>query len=317
MSGLVEFETAERILQDIGHIPISDSSVWRRTQRWGQQCQAVEAAQRAAAMALPAGHEPIAGEARSQPEMGVAMDGAMVHVRGEGWKELKVGCVFEIEVCPTRDPHTGDEVDLAHAVRTTYVAHLGGPEALGQLVWSEAHRRRWPLARETVALGDGAAWVWNVVKDHFFDSLQVVDWFHATEHLWAAAHLLKGPDTPQARGWFKAHETPLFQGHADQVAADLRQAAADHPDLAEALRREAGYFQDNQRRMHYLDTRQEGFPIGSGMVECGCKQFRARFVGAGMRWSRPCLERLIPIRAAVMSRRFDQVWQAAYQPPPR
>ena len=84
---------------------------------------------------------------------------------------------------------------------------------------------------------------------------------------------------------------------------------------AEALRREAGYFQDNYRRMQYLETREEGFPIGSGMVESACKQFRARLAGAGMRWSRVGLERLLPIRAAIMSQRFDEVWQKVYHLP--
>jgi hypothetical protein len=108
----------------------------------------------------------------------------------------------------------------------------------------------------------------------------------------------------------------LFEGHADQIAARLLQAAQAHPTLANDLRREAGYFQDNQRRMQYQELREDGFPIGSGMVESACKRFRARFNGSGMRWSRPGLERLIPIRAAIMSQRFDQLWQQAYKLPP-
>jgi len=67
--------------------------------------------------------------------------------------------------------------------------------------------------------------------------------------------------------------------------------------------------------MQYLETREDGFPIGSGMVECGCKQFRARFAGPGMRWSRPGLERLLPVRAAIMGHSFDQLWRAAYRKP--
>jgi hypothetical protein len=79
--------------------------------------------------------------------------------------------------------------------------------------------------------------------------------------------------------------------------------------------REAGYFQDNYRHMQYLETREEGFPIGSGMVESACKQFRARLAGSGMRWSRAGLERLLPIRAAIMSQRFDELWQIIYHLP--
>jgi hypothetical protein len=108
----------------------------------------------------------------------------------------------------------------------------------------------------------------------------------------------------------------LFEGYADKIAAQLLKAAHKNTAVANALCREAGYFQDNHHRMQYQELREDGFPIGSGMVESGCKRFRKRFTGAGMRWSRPCIERLIPIRAAIMSRRFDQVWQAAYKSPP-
>ncbi len=315
LSGLVEFADAEAILGKIGHIAMSDSSVWRRVATWGERGRAVEAAQRATATALPLRREIVAGEVRQPRDMGVAMDGAKVHLRDEGWKELKVGCVFDIAVCPTVDKQTGDLLDLAHAVHNSYVAHLGGPEVFGQLVWAEAQRRGWTQARETIALGDGAPWIWNLAKDHFYDSRQGVDWYHATQHLMHAAHLLQGEGTPAAHQWFKDYETPLFEGHADRIAALLRRAAPLAPNVADDVRGEAGYFDANHRRMQYLELREEGFPIGSGMVESGCKQFRERFNGAGMHWSRPGLERLLPVRAAIMGHTFDAWWQAAYKSP--
>jgi hypothetical protein len=315
LSGLMEFEEAARVLNQIGQIPISDTSVWRRAQKWGQRFQAEATAQRAIATAAPARGVPVAGEARDLPEMGVAMDGAKVYIRGEDWKELKVGCVFDVQVRPTVDKSTGETLDLAHAVRNTYVAHLGGPEVFGELVWSEARRRTWTRARDSIVLGDGAPWIWNLAQDHFFDSRQAVDWYHATEHLARAAQLLKGEGTAAAHHWLTAHETPLFEGHAEQIAQDLLAATRTKPAVAAELRREAGYFQDNQRRMQYQELREDGFPIGSGMVESGCKRFRARFNGAGMRWSRPGIQRLLPVRAAIMGRCFDQAWQNAYKSP--
>jgi hypothetical protein len=315
LSGLMEFEEAARVLNQIGQIPISDTSVWRRAQKWGQRFQAEATAQRAIATAAPARGVPVAGEARDLPEMGVAMDGAKVYIRGEDWKELKVGCVFDVQVRPTLDKSTGETLDLAHAVRNTYVAHLGGPEVFGELVWSEARRRTWTRARDSIVLGDGAPWIWNLAQDHFFDSRQAVDWYHATEHLARAAQLLKGEGTAAAHHWLTAHETPLFEGHAEQIAQDLLAATRTKPAVAAELRREAGYFQDNQRRMQYQELREDGFPIGSGMVESGCKRFRARFNGAGMRWSRPGIQRLLPVRAAIMGRCFDQAWQNAYKSP--
>jgi hypothetical protein len=247
--------------------------------------------------------------------MGVSLDGAMVAVRKEGWKELKTGCVFEIEVRPTPEKHSAELLDLAHAVQSSYVAHLGGPETFGQSLWSEARHRQFAQAHDTIVVGDGAAWVWNLAREHFYDSRQVVDWYHATQHLFNAAQVLHGEGTPDAQAWFRQQETTLFQGHANQIAVQLQQAAVAQPASAEALRREAGYFQTNQRRMQYMELREDGFPIGSGMVESGCKQFRQRFNGPGMQWSRPNIERLLPIRAAIMSQRFDQLWKSAYNLP--
>ncbi len=112
-------------------------------------------------------------------------------------------------------------------------------------------------------------------------------------------------------------EKVLYQGNAWDVAEMLKGIGKDHPNGAETLQTEAGYFEGNKRRRQYLELRENGFPIGSGMVESACKQFRARFTGAGMRWSRPGAERLIPTRAAVMSHRFDEVWGNAYNSPRR
>ena len=150
---------------------------------------------------------------------------------------------------------------------------------------------------------------------YFFDSRQGVDWYHATEHLARAAKLLKGDGTPAAHQWLKAQQTPLFGGRTDQIAVGLLQVAQKHSSVADGLHREAGYFRNNHPRMQYQELREYGLPIGGGMVESGCKRFRAHFNGAGMRWSRPGIEQLIPIRAAIMSCHFDQGWQRAYKPP--
>ena len=315
LSGLVTFAEAARILNTIGAIPISASSIWRRVAVWGPQCQALEATQRAASLAAPTREELTQTDTPDDRDLGAAMDGAMVHIREEGWKELKVGCVFAIQQQPTRDKHTGEIRELAHAVANTYVAHLGGPAVFGEALWAEARHRHWMQAPETVVLGDGATWIWNLTADKFFTSRQVVDWYHAKLHLTQAATALHGEGTAAARRWVHRQEIPLLQGHAERLARTLRQLAQKHAHCAEALRREAGYFQDNYRRMQYLALREEGFPIGSGMVESACKQFRARLAGSGMRWSRAGLERLLPIRAAIMSQRFDELWQKVYHLP--
>ena len=98
------------------------------------------------------------------------MDGAMVHILSEGWKELKIGCIFDIEVRSIFDKERQEWVDMGHAINNSYVAHLGGSEKFGQLVWSEAQGRSWEQYFDTQLIGDGAAWIWNLADQHFFDS---------------------------------------------------------------------------------------------------------------------------------------------------
>ena len=108
--------------------------------------------------------------------MGLAMDGFMVHLRDEGWKEMKLGAVFELALRRERDERTGERGPTAHAVNLSYAAHLGGPEVFGELVFTEARRRGWEQAQDTQVIGDGAVWIWHQAGVHFGKSRQLVDW---------------------------------------------------------------------------------------------------------------------------------------------
>ena len=111
-------------------------------------------------------------------------------------------------------------------------------------------------------------------------------------------------------------ETALYQGHAAGIADELRAAASDQTERAPDLLREAGYFRQHHRRMNYLEMREEEWPIGSGMVESAAKQYKARFCGPGMRWNRKGAENLLPVRTAILSQRYDQLWDRVYNSPP-
>jgi len=316
LSGLVPFEQAEAILQEIGQVNISRCSIWRRADIWGSRFKALEEKERSQANALPEKWQPPSRAVEPDRRMGVAMDGMMVHVRQEGWKELKVGATFDIEVRLGRDERTREPVPMAHAVNNSYVAHLGGSEVFGEMLFSEARRRGWEQAQDTQVVADGAVWIWNQADLHFGQSHQLVDWYHAKQHLANAAKLFKGDGTPAYTLWFNNRETALYQGHAERIANELEEAANELPKVAEDLNREAGYFREHQHRMNYLEMREEEYVIGSGMVEGGAKQYQARLCGPGMRWSRPHVEKLIPVRTAILSGRFPEVWQKVYNSPP-
>jgi hypothetical protein len=317
LSGQVSYEAATAILERVGGLSVPRTSVWRQSQDWGKRMKRQEEKERSQAMALPMRWEqwhPVAAAERCR--LGAAMDGAMVHVRGEGWKELKVGCVFDIAVQFARAEHTGEPLEVARAAETSYVAHLGGTGSFGELVWKEARRRHWDQALDTQVIGDGAPWIWNLANLHFGDSHQVVDWYHAKDHLAAAVRLFHPDDETAFGKQLASLETLLYRGHARQLADSLDQAAVVHPDQAEGLHREATYFRTNQRRMNYMELREGRWLIGSGAVESGAKQYKHRFTGPGMRWSRKGIENLIPIRSAFLSGRFDDVWDTVKRSPP-
>jgi hypothetical protein len=311
----MSYEEATEALNDLGQIEISEKSVWRLTQRWGAAMQRVATKEDEQANHMIESLATGKVESKTDPRMGASMDGTMIYIRGEEWKELKVGCLFEVEPEPTLDAETKEWIELGHARHTTYVSHLGGPETFGEKMWTEARRRGWQQAVDTQVVGDAATWIWNLVGTYFYDAHQVVDWYHATEHLALAAHLAFGEGTPEAFRWLKLHETPLFQGHADRVAQTII-GLANQKSTKDDLLKQAGYFTNHQHRMQYLEMRSEGWLIGSGMVESGGKRFKDRFTRAGMRWSRAGAEHLLPVRTASMSGRFDTRWSLTYNSPP-
>jgi hypothetical protein len=315
-SAKLSYADATEALQELAQIEISENSVWRLTQEWGEALKKVEERENEQANATI--EPPVPGQAmvKSDQRLGAAMDGSMIYIRGEEWKELKCGCFFDVEMTTTFDTEAKEAVEIGHATHTSYISHLGGPEAFGRKLWTEAKRRRWHAAGDTQVVADGAAWIWNLVADYLYDAHQVVDWYHATEHLNLAAKLAFGEGTPQAARWFKQQETPLFQGHADKIALTIAQMAEENPTERENLLQQAGYFVHHQHRMSYLEMRMDGWVIGSGMVESGGKRFKDRFTKSGMRWSRAGAERLLPFRGALMSNRFDERWRAAYNSPP-
>lgn len=315
-SGKLSFEETAETLKDLAQIEISDSSVWRLTQRWGKVLQQVEAREDEQANGVISATEERGSGPQRDCRMGASMDGTMIYIRGEEWKELKVGCFFEVEEKPVYDSQAQEWIELGHAMNTTYVSHLGGPEHFGDKMWTEGQRRRWHQAVDTQVVGDGAPWIWNLVATYFYDAHQTVDWYHAVEHLAQAAHLAFGDHSTQATRWRKQQEKCLFFGDVEQVIQAIIDLAEQNPAVRDDLLKQAGYFNNNKHRMLYFDMRAEGWLIGSGVVESGGKRFKDRFAGPGMRWSRSGAECLLPIRTAILSDRFDERWSVAYNSPP-
>jgi len=299
LSGLLPYEQAAEVFERIGHRYVPAASIWRQSQEYGERLKNCMEHQREV-RSIEHTVLPPAGLDHRQRK-GVSMDGGMVHLREEGWKEFKVGVVFDVEQRLERDPVTREEVEQAHGVNMAYTAVVGSVDEFAPALWTLAVDHDVPRATDSSVVADGAEWIWKLVPQYFPDSVQVVDWFHACEHLGNAATALHPENTHAAERWFKQRRNDLFKGDLHKITSQL-----DNKGLDDHSR----YFHKHKRRMQYQEFREEGYPIGSGTVESGIKQFKSRLTGPGMRWSRPGAERMLTIRTAILDRNFDVSWQA-------
>ena len=232
----------------------------------------------------------------------VSMDGVMVHDRDDGWKEMRVGNVYTTRA-------TGEEV---RAVDHSYVVDRGSVEAFLERLWAEFGRRGGEQAREVVVIGDGATWIGNGARAYWPQATHIVDWYHAVQHLHAAADAI-ADRIPQAQVWYAQQKQALWDGRIHSVLDALHAVAW----LNDAIAREETYFVRHQTMMHYDQYRARGLQIGSGSIESACKQVvQARCKHAGMRWSADGSVAVATVRAVVLSGRFAARF-AAYPPPRR
>jgi len=255
------------------------------------------------------------------PKMYVLMDGVQVPVvasetegragRIEGQRartrECKLGCVFtqtsvDKEGWPIRDPDS-----------TTYVGAIETAEQFGFRMYSEAWRRGWEWATIKVVLGDGAIWIWNLADQHFPGAIQIVDLYHARQHLWKIAALLHPQDPTAKKLWMTPMKDLLDDGDIEPLVTRLREIAAAHADaagLAEEVLKEAEYFATNASRMRYPEFRKKGFFVGSGVVEAGCKSvIGSRLKRSGMFWTVRGANAIIALRCCRFNGRFEDFWE--------
>ena len=154
-----------------------------------------------------------------------------------------------------------------------------------------------------VVMGDGAPWIWNLVAEHFPEAVEIVDFYHAAEHLWAAGEARYGPRASSCatRSWVRRYLHHLRHGRIDLVLAALSRAqeAAGHlpPERRLIVRRNVDYFSTNRQRMRYALFKRWHLPIGTGAVEGSCKFLvQSRFKLPGARWSHEGLAAMLALK---------------------
>lgn len=245
-------------------------------------------------------HSAPPAEAHAPAHLYISMDGVLAHIHDDGWKEIKVGCLYTTRRCRTQPCQDQPHIQ---AEQQSYVAALTDASTFGWQLWAEAARRGVEQARDVVVIGDGAHWIWKVAADHFPDATQIVDWYHASQYVWNAATTLYGEDSGRRTAWAKQQLAVLWEGQVDVVLRALQARETAGGGVTEAM----SYFTSHQNRMHYGAYRARGLQIGSGTMESGCKQVvSARLKLAGMIWNAEGADAVATVRAWLKSERWDE-----------
>jgi hypothetical protein len=303
---------------------VDDSTVHAHVQSAGARA-AGQSADRVERALDPATRADVVGEARADYPTGefslvIMMDGWMVRERGpewglapperEGervaWHEIKSAIVFRLE------QRAASQSGRRMIVEKYYVAHRGGPDEFGRRVYAEALRRGLNQAKRVYVVADGAAWIWNVVEDRFPGAAGVLDFYHASEHLWAVAHELF-TDDDKACAFVEPLLHSLNHGREARVLKTLENLSGLCAGLSAESRRvvdqNVQYFDRRRGHIHYRRVEKQGCPKGSGAMESTCSQFQDRFKRTGQFWTIPGEKHLMALELARRNSDWDEIWQ--------
>jgi hypothetical protein len=338
------FAKAAQIQSELTQAHLSPEAVRQVTEGVGAkiegECQAEEKAAfptEASTPSLLKAEEVTASE--PLPILYGSMDGAMTPIRpleGEGvdkekahYEESKLVCFYQTRPLTAseekavereaKEKHLPEwERQRSRSINQSYISYLGGPEVAGQRAWLEGRRRGALTALLLIFLGDGAPWIWKQIEQHWPNAVQILDWFHACEHLAKVALLLYGEGTRHQKEreiWYRNQQGYLWSGEGNRVVETLKGLSQlsrlSEKDRGE-IERERAYFECHWEagRLNYREFREKGYQIGSGTIESGCKQVvKARLSGNGMHWNRTGAQFIENVRSYVLSNRIAELEQ--------
>lgn len=250
------------------------------------------------------------------PTMYIAYDGTGIPMRKEELegrkgrqpdgsaktREVKLGCVFT--------QHTADKdgYPLRDHDSTSYVATLCGADDFGAIIRSEARRRGLAYAQTSVVIGDGAKWIWNTARIDFPMAIQILDFYHACEHLMLLAEAVH-KDKASADNAFRKWRGMMKKGRITKVANLAGELMPRCGIRRQAAMDQLAYFHTNTHRMRYDVFRKKSLFIGSGVVEAGCKSVVGkRAKQSGMLWSAAGAQNILDLRCLILSNYFNNTW---------
>ena len=226
----------------------------------------------------------------------VTTDGTTVH-EDDGWHEVKVGCIY------------WQDQRKQHVRR--YIGRFDNSETFGWHVWLEACRCGWREAKEVVYIGDGAGWIRSEHHRHFGRATFIIDWYHASEHIWDCGKALFGEGTGATKKWVQQRLGLLWDGWTKRLLDDLKKQHKKHRGAKQkALDTLIRYVSTNEEQMRYDVFRENGYDIGSGVVEAACKHVVGkRLKQSGMIWGRAGSSATLALRVSWLNDRWEQLWQ--------
>ena len=229
----------------------------------------------------------------------------------EAWRDLKVGCWYELEKVPPaqRSSRQQQKYDREQAVYRAkdlhYYCDIADAKTFGKLVWARGCQAKADLAHELVFVCDGAIWIWNLVSLYYPQAVQIVDWYHALEHLEKIA-TLAWTSAMDRQVWLAGVTEALWNGQMQDVICACQNLVGQ----CEKVQGELNYFVNNVDRMQYARFRAAGYAIGSGTVESACKQIvTQRLKISGAQWEVDGAVRTAKARAAWLSNQWDELLQ--------
>ena len=241
------------------------------------------------------------------------MDGWQVRQRGPGWgkkktkktrvewHEWKTGVYY-------RQEQSGVTADgrgvLAEKV---VIGWQGDPVEFGRRLNWEALRGGLGRAQARLVAGDGAPWIWNGAQDRWRGATEVLDFYHASQHLWELSRALHGPDEAATAQWVAPRRHQLRHGKEPRVLEEIAGIKVPRGEAGQVIQREQNYFASQAGRMNYQTLHRRGWPIGSGPVESACRQKQCRFKRPGQFWTRRGMRHLGALTEARHNHHWDHL----------
>ena len=309
------FAQGREQLEELAGLHVTTKAVERQAEAIGSDIAAEEQTERQKALQLelPTHRGPsipvlyIEMDGTGVPMVSGEVQGRLGKISGESarTREAKLGCIFTQTHWDRKGRPVRDEAS------TTYTGAIESAEAFGKRICREAWQRGWSRAKKKVVIGDGAEWIWNLVAEHFPESISIVDLYHARQHLWEVVRQLFPNEEGKQKAWMRVHQKRLLdRGKIEELAAALRSIDTGHLQMAEKIRTEAEYFERNAERMRYPKFRRQHLFLGSGVIEAGCKTvIGSRLKQSGMFWTVRGANAILALRANRLSGHFEQYWE--------